>query len=93
MAKKARKRTTPSPGDLHPTSPFEELYPSIARWISQEEGWIELGADHYSRSLARALDGGGMAWEGAGSYRSLDDALREMDEGIAAWLGEHRPDG
>lgn len=36
MAKKARKRTTVSPGVRHPTSSFEELYPKIARWISQE---------------------------------------------------------
>ena len=71
---------------------FEESHPNISRWISHEDGWIELGADHHSRSLARALYGGGMAWEGKRSYESLDEALRAMEEGIAAWLDETRPD-
>ena len=75
------------------TSSFDESFPAIARWISQEEGWVELGADHHSRSLARAVYGGGMAWEGADDYGSLDEALRAMDGGIASWLDEHRPDG
>src|SRR3954451_12210036 len=76
-----------------PTSSFDETFPAIARWISQEEGWVELGADHYSRSVVRALYGGGMAWEGTDEYGSLDEALRAMEEGIAAWLDENRPAG
>jgi hypothetical protein len=92
MAKKGRKKTDIVQGVQHPTSSFDEMYPTIARWISQEEGWIELGADHYSRSLARALHGGGMVWEGSDDYKSLDQALRAMEEGIASWLEEHRPD-
>jgi hypothetical protein len=67
------------------------MFPTIARWISQEEGWVELGADHYSRSLARALYGGGMVWEGTDKFGSLDEALRAMEDGIASWLKEHRP--
>jgi hypothetical protein len=91
MAKKARKKTT-SVQDVPPlTSLFDQRFPTIARWISQEEGWVELGADHYSRSLVRALYGGGMVWEGKDDYKSLDEALRAMEEGIAAWLEEHRP--
>jgi hypothetical protein len=27
---------------------FEQMYPNIARWV-QSYGWIEMGADHYSR--------------------------------------------
>src|SRR3954469_11518075 len=92
MAKKARKKTDIVQGVQHPTSSFDEMYPTIARWISQEEGWIALGADHYSRSLARSLYGGGMAWEGTDDYKSLDEALRAMDSGIASWLEETRPD-
>ena len=79
-------------GAQPPTASFDEMFPTIARWISQEEGWVELGADHYSRSLARALYGGGMVWEGTDEYGSLDEALRAMEEGIASWLEEHRPD-
>ena len=92
MAKKAGKKTSIEPGVQSPASSFDEMYPTIAQWISQEEGWIALGADHYSRSLARALYGGGMAWEGTDDYGSLDEALRAMDRGIASWLEETRPD-
>jgi hypothetical protein len=84
-------RTERGRGEARPAS-FDEMFPTIARWISQEEGWVELGADHYSRSLVRALYGGGMVWEGKDDYKSLDEALRAMEEGIAAWLEEHRPD-
>src|ERR1700722_9255299 len=92
MAKKARKRTAIVQGVQPPTPSFDELFPTIARWISQEEGWVELGADHDSRSLARALYGGGMVWEGTDEYGSLDEALRAMEGGIASWLDESRPE-
>jgi len=91
MAKKARKKTSVERVNQTPTASFEEMFPTIARWISQEGGWVEFGADHYSRSLARALHGGGMAWEGSDHYKSLDEALEAMDTGIAAWLDEYRP--
>jgi hypothetical protein len=42
-----------------------------------EYGWIEMGQDHMSRSFVRALDEGGLAWEGQGAYATLDDALRD----------------
>ena len=92
MAKKARRKTTTVRDVLPLTSLFDQRFPTIARWVSEEEGWVELGADHDSRSLVRALYGGGMVWEGKGGYKSLDEALRAMEEGIATWLDEHRPD-
>ncbi len=93
MAKKsAKKRTAEGPTSLPLTPTFDEMFPTVARWVSQEEGWVELGADHHSRSLVRALYGGGMVWEGADDYKSLDEALRAMEKGIAAWLDENRPD-
>ncbi len=92
MAKKARKKNAIVQGVPSSTSSFDESFPALARWILQEEGWVELGADDYSRSLARALYGGGMAWEGSDEYGSLDEALRALDRGIASWLDEHRPD-
>ncbi len=92
MAKKARQKTTIVQGVPPSTSSFDESFPAIARWISQEEGWVELGADHHSHSLVRALYGGGMAWEGSDDYGSLEEALRAMEGGIAAWLDQHRPD-
>jgi hypothetical protein len=91
MARKARKKTDKVQGVQHSASSFDGRFPTIARWISQEGGWVELGADHYSHSLVRALYGGGMAWEGTDDDKSLDQALRAMEEGIASWLEETRP--
>jgi hypothetical protein len=62
-------------------------YPNIAAWV--QDGWIEVGRDDFSRSFVRALDIGGMVFEGKASYASLDDALRDLDAGISAWLKEH----
>lgn len=75
-----RKSQEPAPGS------FETRYPHIAAWV--QDGWIEIGRDDYSRSLVRALDIGGMVWEGAEEYDSLDEALRALDEGIAGWCEE-----
>jgi hypothetical protein len=36
---------------------------TIPRWV-QESGWSEMGQDEMSRSFLRALDPGGMVWEG-----------------------------
>jgi hypothetical protein len=65
---------------------FQARYPHIAAWV--QDGRIEIGRDDYSRSFVRALDMGGMIWEGAEEYESLDEALRALDEGIAAWCRE-----
>ena len=45
---------------------------------------IEIGRYDFSRSVVRTLDIGGMVWGGAEEYDSLDDALRSLDDGIAA---------
>lgn len=65
---------------------FEARYPNIASWV--QDGWIEMGHDDCGRSFVRALDIGGLAWEGDGPYANLDEALRALDAGIAAWLEE-----
>lgn len=70
------------------TAAFPERYPHIARWV--RDGWIEVGWTSYgTRSFVRALDEGGMVWEGAAEYESLADALAALDAGIAAWLAEN----
>jgi hypothetical protein len=71
---------------------FAAAYPHIAAWVREEEGWIEVGSDEYSASYVRAVNGGGLAWEGAPSYPSMDQALRALDAGIASWLAENRPE-
>jgi hypothetical protein len=63
-------------------SGFEHTYPNIARWV-QSYGWIEMGADHYSRSLVRALDEGGMVWESQEDDATLDTLLQTLDAFLA----------
>lgn len=70
------KRHEPAPDS------FEARYPNIAAWV--RDGLIEIGRDDFSRSFVRAFDVGGVVWEGAEEYDSLDDALRALDDGIAA---------
>jgi hypothetical protein len=65
---------------------FESQYPNIALWVN-EQGWIEIGPDEFSTSFVRALDEGGLVWEGNDQYASLDDALRALDTAIAERIG------
>lgn len=66
---------------------FEHLYPHIARWV-QSYGWIEMGADHYSRSLVRALDEGGMVWESQEDDTMLDEVLQTLEAFLAQKMQE-----
>jgi len=63
----------------------DERFPNIAAWV-HSYGWIEIGQDDYSRSFLRALDAGGMAWEGKEEYASLDHALRALDKALGKWI-------
>jgi hypothetical protein len=36
--------------------------------------------------MARALDIGGMIWEGQARYASLDAVLQDLDQALAAWF-------
>ena len=69
---------------------FEKTYPNIARWVYEHEGWIEIGYDVDSpiNSFVRAVDCGGMFWNGKDSYDSLDEALQDLNAGIEALLKE-----
>jgi hypothetical protein len=67
---------------------FERTYPHIARWV-QSYGWIEMGADHYSRSLVRALDEGGMVWESQEDDTTLDALLQTLDVFLAQRMQEY----
>lgn len=66
---------------------FEETYPTIAQWV--QDGWIEIGRDDYSTSLVRALDIGGLVWEGRDTYPTLDAALSDLEAGLRQWMEEH----
>ena len=52
-------------------------------------GWIEIGQDDYSPSFVRALDSGGMVWDGRETYATLDAALQALDTALGAWIKEN----
>jgi hypothetical protein len=61
---------------------LDDRYPQLSAWVTGG-GWIEIGADHYSTSFIRVLDTGGLVWEGADSYSSLDAAFDAADAALA----------
>jgi hypothetical protein len=69
-------------------SPFEDTYPNIDRWVNEHEGWIEIGYDVDSplNSFLRALDAGGLSWEGLDSYPNLDAAFQDLDDALTEIL-------
>ena len=85
MAKRKKSRQSPSPTEH---DPFTVLYPNLSAWV--QDGWVEIGRDHYSESFVRALDAGGMIWEGKTRYGTIHQALQALDAGIAEWLSENR---
>lgn len=72
-------------------SPFEQAHPHVARWVTSQ-GWIEIGHDDGSRSFVRALDIGGMVWEGERSYQSIDEAFQALEDGLAECMRQQRID-
>ena len=73
-----------------PKKSFEDKYPNIGRWIYEHDGRIEIGYDPDGplTSFVRAIDMGGMPWEGEDKYESLDDALLDLEVNIQAYLKE-----
>ena len=68
---------------------FEAQYPTITEWV-KSSGWIEVGEDGGSRSMVRALDAGGLVWEGKTKYKTLDELWRDLETGLADWMQENR---
>lgn len=60
---------------------FEQTYPNIVRWV-KSYGWIELGQDDYSTSFVRAIDGGGLIWEGRNAYQSMEEVFQELNAAL-----------
>jgi hypothetical protein len=48
---------------------FEGSYPNIAAWVSNG-GWVEIGYVEYTGSFVRALEEGGIIWEGVSRSES-----------------------
>ena len=55
-------------------------YPNIANWI--HKGFVEITHEFGRDIVARALDKGGIVWEGA-TYKSADEAMQALDLAIA----------
>jgi len=69
------------------TNSFDETYPNITYWVGSF-GWIEVGQDEYSTSVVRALNEGGLVWEGDDYYESLDEAMKALEAALAKSIKE-----
>ena len=56
-------------------SNFSSMYPNIAEWTEPQ-------------SFIRVLDIGGMAWDGKSKYKSLDDALNDLEKALEKIIEE-----
>jgi len=70
-----------------PASDLKAKFPNVEHWVFSG-GWIEIGKEPYLGSFVRAYDEGGMVWEGDKKYKTLEETLRALDDGIGAWLDE-----
>ena len=75
----SEKKVNPS-GDNFATS-----YPNITTFIKDYEGWIEIGWNDYGQSFMRAVNAGGLVWEGELHYATMDDALQALEAGVTTW--------
>ena len=68
---------------------FDGSYPNITHFV-EAIGWIEIGYDEDSplTSFIRAIDPGGMVWEGKDKYKSLDEAFQDLEKGLREWMLE-----
>jgi hypothetical protein len=88
MARKAvKKLETGREETTSPPASLGQVYPVIERWASGY-GYVEFGIDGLDRPFVRALDEGGYVWEGEGRYGSLDEALKDMEEGLTRFMEE-----
>lgn len=67
---------------------FDKIYPNITYWV-ESYGWIEIGQAEYSESLVRALDEGGLVWEGNEDYETLEDALQALETSLGEWMEQN----
>ena len=66
---------------------FVGRYPHIAFWV-REHGQIELGYDYNTDSCARAIDEGGMTWNGGNSEETVDEWLQALEAGVEELIDE-----
>ena len=66
-----------TPWRIRSTSAFP-----IADWVLGD-CYIEIERDEYIRSLFRALDPGGIVWEGKTRYASVEELFHELEKALA----------
>jgi len=70
-------------------SAFEQVYLSITEWVTTH-GWIEIGQlEEYGSPMVRAIDEGGVVWEGEAQYASLDELWHDLETALAEWFEEN----
>lgn len=71
-------------------STFETTFPNITRFVN-DIGWIEVGYDNDSplTSFVKAIEPGGMVWEGEDSYASMEAAFEALEAGLGEWIREN----
>ena len=77
-----------TPQHEHAATVVDAAFPTIAQW-TRSWGWIEIGQNDYSRSMVRALDEGGMVWEGKAKYATLDELLQDLEAALSDWMNEN----
>ena len=66
---------------------FDVSFPNITLWV-QGCGTVEMGNNSSSDSFVRALDEGGMVWSGKSRYKTLDEALHDLESALGQVLVE-----
>jgi hypothetical protein len=61
------------------------MFPNISLWVTGC-GSVEVGYDPNTDSLIRVLDEGGMVWSGKSRYKTLQDALQDVEMGLGQIL-------
>ena len=70
---------------------FEATYPAITRWV-KDLGNVEFGYDQDTGTFVRATDESGVRFGGGDRFGTIDDALRDLEEGITAILEDRGRD-
>jgi hypothetical protein len=87
MVKEARGNRSPGRGVERSRPSLPDIYPTIARWASGY-GRVEFGINGLDRPFVRALDEGGTVWEGESRYGTFDEALEDLEDGLAHFVQE-----
>lgn len=69
---------------------FEERYPSIARWVDDHGGVIEIG-DQYDTpwdSFMRGIDQGGLVVHTKDNYDTFEAAFADLDAALSDALAD-----